>query len=253
MNLGVSHFAFDLEESFLEFLNKNNIKNIEVIFSKLDKWDNIDKKSIKNYHNIIKNYNLTSISTQSLFFNSGCDTLSERKKILYHVDKLIEFSKILGVKKMIFGSPSLRKKFDDWEFKLQQLFYDIDRKLEKTDIEFLIEPNAKIYQGEYFFKLDEIISFIKKNNYYNIRTMICTHNLILENENVLEKFIEYKDYIKHIHISELDLKPINDFEFHKKFSSLLKESNYNNLITYEIKKCDNIQTSILDFINIYKN
>lgn len=252
MILGVSHFAFDLEEEFLEFLSKNEIHNVEVIFSKIKPWDDLSADVIKNYKRNLLKHDLNSFSTQSLFFNSGCDNLSEIKKVLFHIDTILEYCKILGIKKLVFGSPALRKKTHNWYKKLEQLFFEIDKRLEKTDIDFIIEPNSKIYNGEYFFTIKEIVEFIKNNNFYNIRTMICTHNLFLENESIFNNFINYQDYIKHIHISEIDLKPIKDLELHQKFSSLLKDYNYKHSITYEIKKCDNIYDTINDFVKIYK-
>lgn len=252
MILGVSHFAFDLEHDFLKFLSEKEINNVEIIFSKIKPWVDLTSENIKNYKKELIKHNLISYSTQSLFFNSGCENLSEIKKILFHIDTILEYCKILGIKKLVFGSPALRKKSDNWYKKLEHLFYEIDKRLEKTDIDFIIEPNSKIYNGEFFFTISEIVNFIKKNNFYNIKTMICTHNLFLENESIFDNFINYQDYIKHIHISEIDLKPIKNFHIHQQFSSLLKKYNYNDSITYEIKKCDEIYETINDFVKIYK-
>lgn len=61
---------------------------------------------------------------------------------------------------------------------------------------------------------------------------------------------DYKELI--IDISEKNLEPIKNLNFHKKFSNYLKKINYNKIITYEVMKCENIMDSVKKFYDIYK-
>ncbi len=94
-----------------------------------------------------------------------------------------------------------------------------------TNCVLCIEPNSKYYGGEYFFTIKEIVNFITLNNFCNIKTMVDTHNLLLENQNIEESIYNFKDHIKHIHISEINLSEIN---FNYELINLIKVINIIN-------------------------
>jgi sugar phosphate isomerase/epimerase len=114
----------------------------------------------------------------------------------------------------------LRKKVNDYEKKLVDVFSEIDSYLNNKNINLLIEPNTASYGGEYFFNLNEIIGFIDKNKLINIKTMIDTHNIILENGDPIIEFETNFNYIYHIHISEPKLKTNDVLDSLKKFSEI---------------------------------
>ena len=136
--------------------------------------------------------------------------VTESEKFINHVQKLIEYSKILGIKVLVFGSPALRKVGGYTFSNLHETFNKIDALLDGTDIVFCIEPNSKIYGGEFFYTIKEIVSFLSTFNYKNIVTMCDTHNSWLEGQDPNDELTKYKDYIKHIHISEVNLDIITD-------------------------------------------
>lgn len=254
MKLAVSNFAWDIKNSdkMFNYLISLNINNIEGVLSKIDIWDNLSIDKIYEYKNYLDSNNITIQSLQSLFYNVDCETIFDETKFISHIEKIIFFSKILSVKVLVFGSPLLRKKIDGWEFHLINIFKKIDKLLENTNIELSIEPNSKIYGGDFFYSISEIVDFISKNNLKNIKTMIDTHNIILEGNNPINDLKLYYKYINHIHISENTLKPIEDIKFHLSFSNEIKKLKYDKIITYEVIECDNIYTSINEFYEIYK-
>jgi sugar phosphate isomerase/epimerase len=81
--------------------------------------------------------------------------------------------------------------------------------------------------------------------------MIDTHNLKLEGYDPIIELGKYYDYINHIHISEIKLTPIINSETHINFSNELKNLGYDKIITYEVLKCDNIESEIKKFVEIY--
>ncbi len=253
MRLAVSNFAWDIENSdeMFNHLKSLNINNIEGVLTKIDVWDNLSINKIYEYKDYLDSNNIIIPSIQSLFYNVDCESIFDEIKFISHIEKLISFSKILSVKILVFGSPSLRKKIDGWESHLIDIFKKIDNLLEGTNIELTIEPNSKIYGGDFFHTIPEIVEFISKNKLQNIKTMVDTHNVILEGDNPINDLKRYYNYINHIHISENKLKPIEDTSFHLKFSNELKKLKYNKIITYEVIKCDNIFSSIDEFYKLY--
>lgn len=253
MKLAISNLAWNNEDSELIFshLKQLNINNIEGVLTKLELWDKMSLDILLDFKRKLDSNGILIPSLQSLFYNVNCKNISDENTFINHFEKIIEYSKVLSVEVLVFGSPSLRKKVDKWEESLSRVFIMLDNLLENTGIEISIEPNSKIYGGDYFFSISEIVSFIKQNNLKNIKTMIDTHNVILEGLNPISEFNTYYEYINHIHISENNLSPIKNINFHLDFSNEIKKMNYNKIVTYEVISCDNILESIKLFSEIY--
>jgi sugar phosphate isomerase/epimerase len=254
MKLSLSNFAWDKHEDVSIFENLNNlgINLIEGVLTKVSPWEELSFSTLTDYKKSLDSYNISTLSLQSLFYGVKCESILDKENFINHFKKLIDYSKHLSVNTLVFGSPSLRKKTTEWETQLPLIFKEVDKLLDNTGIQIVIEPNSKIYGGEYFFTVSEIVNFITSNGFKNIKTMIDTHNLILEGDDPIDVLKTYITHIEHIHISEIKLETIKNIEFHTKFSSQLKEMKYNKIITYEVMKCEQIMDSVKEFYEIYK-
>lgn len=250
MRLSLSNLAWDNEdnEKMLSILKNNNI-NIEGVLTKIGNWDELTNDVLLDYKKKLDSYNIKMESIQSIFYNITCDGITDEKIVCNHIQRLIDICKTLETKVMVFGSPTMRNGIIDDSLSL--IFKKIDDLLNNTDITLVIEPNSKIYGGNYFYNLNEIVDFIEKNKLINIKTMIDTHNLKLEGYDPIVELKKYYDYINHIHISEIKLLPITNPEDHITFSNELKNIGYNKIITYEVLKCDNLENELDTFIKIY--
>lgn len=253
MNLAISNLAWDNpnENQIFKHLNSLGINKIEGVLSKLGNWDTIDGRKIVEYKNYLSSNSMEVKSLQSIFYNTGISDIKETNKIISHIEKLISLSEILEVNVLVFGSPNLRKNSVGIDEYLIELFYKIDSLLINTDIELSIEPNMKEYGGDFFIKIKDIVSFIEDNNFKKIKTMIDTHNLDGEGDDVCESLIKYKNLINHIHISEKKLSPITPSNSHTLFSDELKNNNYTGIVTYEVFPNGSLIDSIETFKKIY--
>lgn len=253
MKLAVSNFAWDYNDSqeTFEFLKNIGIDNVELVLTKYKSWDDLNLLEILNYKSILDAFQVSPSSIQSLFYNVNC-TIEDTQILINHFKKLIDYSEILGVSILVFGSPSLRKKVNNFNNLLSVIFKEVDSYLSDKKINIVIEPNTKLYGGEFFNNIFDIVGFIKSNDLKNIKTMIDTHNILLEKNDPAIELEEFFNYIYHVHISEHGLVPLNNEEFHLKFSNKLKEMNYNKIVTYEVNKCPELNKSIELFSKIYK-
>ena len=96
------------------------------------------------------------------------------------------------------GSPKLRIQFPNFENKIITLFEKIDELFTSKNIELTIEPNAKIYGGDYFHDITQIVKFINKGKFNKIKTMIDTHNFKLQKMDSLSSLENYIHYINRI-------------------------------------------------------
>jgi sugar phosphate isomerase/epimerase len=253
MKLAVSNLAWDFSENNEKFtqIRDCQIGYVEGVLSKLGNWDEITNEVLKDYKLLLDNNNLKVKSVQSIFYNYDSNGLHDSDNIIYHIKRLIEFCEVLGVDIMVLGSPNLRKSTDNLYDKLSETFKKIDEILESTGIQILIEPNTKSYGGSYFHNLNEIVDFIISNQLRNVRTMIDTHNLILEGYNPIFEYIKFEKFISHIHISESELKPLHNENFHKSFAKILKDMDYSKIITYELKPTEDFVNTVGEFYKIY--
>lgn len=253
MRLALSNFAWDLgeNESMFETLSSIGIENIEGVLTKINNWDLLTEYELVEYKNSLNRHGIKIESIQSIFYGVNCSDLSDYKTI-DHYKKLIEYCKILGVKVMVLGSPSLRKNVNGWYDNLSNILKKVDDMLNGTGIELSIEPNTKTYGGDYFYTVQEIVDYIVHNDFKNIKTMIDTHNVKLEGLDPLNDLTQYIKHVNHIHISEPKLNKLFDFDFHRLFSKLLKDLNYDGVITYEVVKCDGLIDSVKHFYELYK-
>jgi D-psicose/D-tagatose/L-ribulose 3-epimerase len=253
MKLAVSNLAWDFQENqkIFDYLKELNIRYIEGVISKLGNWEDLNVDKIREFKQILDKEGLKVCSIQSIFFNYASEGLHDTPRIISHIKTLTEYCQILGVKVMVLGSPNLRVISDDLQNKLSKTFIEIDSVLDGTGIELSIEPNMTQYGGKYFHSLNEIVDFIISNQLVNVKTMIDTHNLILEGYNPIHELIKFEKFINHIHVSEQNLTPLKDLQFHKSFAQTLKDINYKKIVTFEVKKWENTFDTFKEFNKIY--
>lgn len=254
MNLAVSNLAWestDLEKT-LELLEKLDIRLIEGILTKIADWDKLTDTMVYEFKDDLKDRNIDIRSIQSIFYGTECRDISSPDKIIEHFNTVINCANSLSVNRIVFGSPNLRKMVLGWEDNLSHIFREVDKLLDGTGIIVLIEPNANIYGGEFFITVEEIVDFIDRNYLKNIATMVDTHNILLESQNPIDIFKIYKKYIKHIHISETGLMPLVNRQFHTDFANMLKSEKYDDVVTYELLPCNNLDKQLELFLEIYK-
>lgn len=226
MKFGITNLSWKQNNHFVVSDKLNNFDYFETVFS---------RRNSGIYY-----------STQSIFYGSNIKSFDD-DNILKYLNFVIDECSKCGIKIIVFGSPSLRKGNKNI---LLNIFDYIDDRLKDNKIYLCVEPNSKYYGGQYYYSLNQIVPDIEK--YSNIKTMIDTHNLILEGENIIKQYKKYSDYIKHIHISEKDLKPIKDWNKYYEFVDFLKEECYNYGITYELKPPENIIEESKKFLKLKK-
>jgi sugar phosphate isomerase/epimerase len=250
MRLGISNLAWgDLKTpDLIPMLIGNNIKYIEVVLPKHINWNNANLTELQKFHDHLEYNGILIKSTQSIFFNSGIDNYYD-DGFVNHIVKVSDICREIGVTHLVLGAPNMRKNEDP--VGLGNKFSYIDNVVRENNQILLLEPNSRIYGGNYFYKVDEIVRFIDEIKFSNIRTMIDTHNIILEGEDPTDVFLKYREYIKHVHVSEANLSGFISSNRHKELAKTLKENEYSGLIIYEAKPTLNLVDEIKNFSKTY--
>jgi sugar phosphate isomerase/epimerase len=232
MHTGISHLAFNsIRQDQLFALFDLGLSNFEIVLSKVSISDFADSIAL------IKKAGFSIESAQSILFGSGVSDLTDQLFVDY-IKKVIPIYESLGVKTLVLGSPSQRvtPNFD----KLADSFFQLDQILSNIGITICIEPNSRKYGGNYFFNVQSISNFIDEGNFSNIKTMIDSHNLILEGLDPSTELIKYSSLIHHIHVSEIELAGFVESTVHSNLSRTLSDIKYSGLITYEVLNSKNL-------------
>jgi sugar phosphate isomerase/epimerase len=239
MNLGISHLAFKDNFQLVKTFNKLQtlgIGNLEIVFSKVENMEDF--------------IDIPTLSTQSILYKSDINDLLD-DSLIHYMEMFIDKCYKQGVQLLVLGSPSQRNIFNF--DRLIRQFSILDTMLKNKNLVLCIEPNARKYKGNYFYTVAEIVEFLNMGNFTNIYTMIDTHNLIEEHENILDTLHKYLDKILHIHISEKDLGPLIESQLHFDLSYELRKLKYSGMLTYEALNLTNILESTKKFTDIYGN
>jgi len=250
MKLAVTDLGFDGIETVADKLQEYGIEYIEVIPTKIKPFHALNVSDMLMYKDILADYKLKPYSFLSLFYGIDIKDVSDVEKILTQFQVLITYAQLTGVKKLIFGSPSLRKKTPGWEYHLEDIFTELDKMLKGTGISVIIEPVSKEWGTEFWFDVKEIVDFINYYNLKNIHTMIDTQNCMLQGDDPSLIYSQYKHRINHIHIAEPGFGKLKNLEMHMKFSNTIR--GYRDVITHEISVKEEFLQSIKTFSEIYK-
>jgi hypothetical protein len=137
MKLTISNLSWNSEEnlSVLNMIKKFNIKNIEISPNKVFN-NNYTLRNIKKIQYFWKKQKIKFYSMQSVLFNKKNAYLfgnkTQQKIFFNEIKKKIYLSKKIGIKVIVFGSPSNKKIFSENNFdNLNNIAYNSFKKISK--------------------------------------------------------------------------------------------------------------------------
>ena len=260
MKLSISNIAWHKknDEKIYKKMKELNFKYLEIaptrwIFENPYKNENI-KRAKEIAYEIEKEYEIKICSMQSILYGVNerlFHNANEREILKNRVKESIDYARGIGCKNIVFGSPKNRKIENKNQYEEGVYFFrELAEYSEKREVFFSIEANPAIYGTNYINTTEEALELVEevKNNNFGINYDLGT--VIQNNENI--EFLENNlDRINHIHISEPYLEKIKERDIHKKLYEILKEKNYKNVISIEMKKIDEIKEiyNVLDYVS----
>ena len=201
-------------DDFLNTLQQNNIRYIELPITKILPKYEIDKKKINKFLSRISKYRIKISSVQAIFYKKKFNVLNpkDHKEIIKHLNRILIIASLLKTKNIIFGSPKNRIKgkiSSQLAFTIfKDLLKKIQPKLVKNKFNFCIEPNSKFYGCDFIINSSEALKFIDFSKIKNIGINFDTGNAFLEKDNIkITK--NNKKYFKNFQVSEKNLVSLN--------------------------------------------
>jgi sugar phosphate isomerase/epimerase len=235
MKLGVSAIGWEAED------------HSEVVLHLPDGIELLEAVPFKR-HSHFSGY-LEKYSAQSLFYGKTIEAFWDEAALALSLEELTRQARDLGWKRMVVGSPGLRK--GDRRYLMDGLA-KANEWLADIDCTICIEPVAKPYGGDYFFTVDEIVDSLIEYDLSHVKTMIDTNSVWLENQWPEEVLVQCFPYIAHVHISDEKIGPIINQDKHERFADALRSSGYQGGVVRELLKAKNNPGEYHYFAHLYK-
>ena len=212
--IAISNLCWQEQErqQALQLLSRLKIKNIELAITKeVGMWGSFSQKDVANLKEELKNNNLTTVSLQSLFYGLPYSVFHDEEKFIEHFKRVVEYSRILGNKYLVFGSPKNKKMRGMDTNACNEKFIEVFSEIAQIDPETTIgiENTPKIYGADFLNTYDECLKIVKQIDKHNIVCHFdtaCIENSGGEYEDIFSK---QKDSIKMIHATTLNLNSIH--------------------------------------------
>lgn len=250
--LAASNIAWSKEndDDIFAFLNKCGFSGLEIAPTRIipeKPYDNND--IIKEFsRNLKEKYNLSVISMQSIWFGrreNMFESETSLETLKNYTEKAVLFAAACGCGNLVFGCPKNRNMADKSKYGTAVKFFkELGDFAYNNGAVISIEPNPAIYNTNFINTTEEAFILAKETGSSGIGVNV-DFGTIIQNKESLEPVFDNMQYVRHIHISEPYLKPVERRKIHNEFAAGLRETKYGGFVSLEAAKPDNM--------NILKN
>lgn len=256
MKLSISNIAWSKkDDAYMYGILKNlEYKGLEIAPTRIfpeNPYDQISQgRLFKN--KLLQDSNLSISSLQSIWYGKNEEIFrssEERERLLDYTKKAIDFASSLSCQNLVFGCPKNRNIKEASERTLAiDFFRELGAYAFSKGTVLALEANPPIYGTNFINTTTEALELIKEVNSPGFLLNLDTGTMIYNEE--LPENLNFS-LINHVHISEPGMNPIIKRELHRQLFQLLKEHNYMNYISIEMKTQDTL-TPVLHSLEYIK-
>lgn len=166
----------------------------------------------------------------------------ERKALIEYTKKAIDFAVSIECKNLVFGCPRNRNMLEGENPEIALGFFkEIGDYAYQSGTTIGMEANPTIYNTNYINDTKSALNLIQQVDSKGFLLNFDLGTVIYNNENI-EELVGNVRYINHVHISEPNLKPIQERILHKDLIKILKNEDYEKYVSIEMGKVDDIDS-----------
>ena len=253
---GLSLFAGDLEKAF-SMAKELGFDGIEISVADSKEISVSELRDLVNKYQI----NISAIATGGAAVRDGLIFSSPEKSIrqsaVQRIKKHIDFAShfkavvVIGlIKGWVIGNYSQSEDY------ITECLKECNEYAKEKNIDIALEPINR-FQEDFFHSILDCKKYLDKVQLSNVKMMIDTFHMNIEDADMWENMRQAKDYIIHVHYSDSNrLAPgMGHFDF-LKMTKVLKEINYSGYISAEILPIPDSYTAAqqtIDNIKFYLN
>lgn len=254
-NIVFSNLAWDINENSraIEILLENGIDKVELVLTKFFTWNELNDDKIRYIKNIFNEKQIQIYALQAITYGLDYNLFDDTGDLLLeHIKKVIYYAHILECKLIVFGSPRNRSHKENYDENIALSFFkQLNETANKYNIIVCIEPNARVYNCNFLWNLEQTFNFVKKLDLSHIKMMADTGCMSFESDNI-QYIQKYSNYIHHIHLSEQYLEILtNKHTNHRELSTILLDIKKGPL-TIEMKSNNSNNNTNSNINRLYK-
>lgn len=247
MKFSFSNIGWNSEddEHIYNLMNENGFEGVEIAPTRIFLEKPYENLSIAaEWSRDLKQKNgLVVPSMQSIWFGRieklfGSD--EEREILLNYTKKAIDFAEAIGCGNLVFGCPRNRSMPEDGDIKVAiNFFEELGEYAYNHNNVIALEANPPIYNTNFINMTKDAIDLVEKVNSKGFLLNLDVGTMIVNNENI--DILNGKGHlINHIHISEPELKPIQERVLHEELADYLNKIKYQHFVSVEVGRQDDV-------------
>lgn len=248
MKLSISNIAWTAEydNEMYAFLKEEGLRGLEIaptrIFPKLPYSRLADAK--KFAEELRTEYNLTVSSMQSIWYGRQekiFGTPEERSALISYTKQAMNFAEALGCRNLVFGCPKNRitEQKSDWATAIA-FFKELGSYALGKNAVLSMEANPVLYGTNFINTTQQAFELVRDVDCAGFRVNVDLGTILYNKEN-LAPIQQNMNLVNHIHISEPGLAAIQDRPIHRELAQILKDKDYQNFVSIEMKNTGNLQ------------
>jgi sugar phosphate isomerase/epimerase len=226
----VSAIAWEDETTsdMLRILERYRIRNLEVALTKFAGWDTIEN-TLKE---VLKRPCVFS-SCQSILYNTGIEIFNSPERFVDHYRLVARCCKTLGIKTIVFGSPTQRHSNGT---DIVPYFREIASISRDAGLVFCMEPNSAKYGCTWIRTIQEALDFLDAVGEPDvIKLNVDTGNYAMESDTFVFDSTTISR-IGHVQVSNEFLSPLTDVsEGTKRLIQNVCREGYTGTISLEMR------------------
>jgi sugar phosphate isomerase/epimerase len=248
MKLAVSNIAWaaNYDEEMYSYLREYGFYGLEIAPTRIFPEAPYQhcQEAEKFAKRLRKDFDLTVCSIQSIWYGRQeklFGTETERQLLLSYTKQAIDFASAMQCKNVVFGCPRNRVIENSAQYEIAvQFFQDIGSYAKEKGTIVAIEPNPEIYHTNFINTTLEGLNFCRD---------VCSDGIavnldcgtIIQNMETPDCIANDIHLINHVHLSEPNLAKIEHHNLHRLLRDLLIAGKYNNFVSIEMKRYDDIE------------
>lgn len=251
MQLAVSSIAWtnEEEEAVAKILQQLNVHKVELAPTKL--WDDPTTATAEQAQEVVewwKGYGIEIAAFQSMLFSRPDLKLFQdegnRRECLDYLKDFIALAGMMGVKKMVFGSPKNRQRgelsVEEADAIAIEFFREIGETAEKHNVVFCLEPNAPQYNCDYITTAAQGAKLVRAVGSHGFGLHLDAACMALAGDDLGRSIRENKDILEHFHISSPMLEQVEARSdvAHADAAEALRSIDYNKVVSIEMRPGD---------------
>lgn len=242
MKLAISNIAWPAanDSEMLEFLSTRGYAGLEIAPTRIFPVDPYSQRdaAAKFARDLQANYGMRIASMQSIWFGRSEKIFaspSERGILTSYSHQAVDFAAAVACPTLVFGNPGNRNLPEGTDWRREICFFrDLAAYAHSRGCVFAMEANPIVYDTNFLNHTRDAFAFSQELGEAGFQVTV-DFGTILQNSEAVSELRGFVPFIRHVHVSEPFLAPVQRRACHGELLRMLMDEGYDGYISIEMK------------------